>query len=473
MSESATLKRFEISDELISQFREKQEIPVHFYNQNGQILIYKKEDISEREIDALLRFVKQGIYYNEADAERLGIQQRDIPDGLSDTVVVNEDMVMNLARDTVDIYENIKYASVTSLHMKKMRSRVDDMFEAFESQPDAMIGLIDILDVMKNVPQHDVEIAVKRTVVSMAMKTRGMQAQSYKDRDRLREMSQVLMMSALLCDIGFIKMDIPRGKSADLKKLQYIRQHPVISYLMLCHLPLNPLIKRNILCQHRPLRPGSPGNNFPKLDWMIDQLARRVELWAPDPGKERVVVDMLKMVDLLKREMPYDEDANILALASEFASLTTAVPWREPVLPELAVKMIINNSFFTYTDRIIREFLDYVAVSLCDNQRILNDGDFIVTAVRPANNRTYFEINRINFVDRFQSQPAIQRIASATPVFEKVPRLRIADFKAIKPARVAHYDLSRDSSRTIAYVIDPELNPHLFARISDMAGPWP
>ena len=472
MSETI-LKQFEITDEIIQQFRDNQEIPVHFYNSKGQILIYKKEDITEKEISALLRFVQQGIYYNEADAEVLGIKKRDIPEGLSDTVVVNEDMVNNLASDTVDIYNTIKETSVTSLHMKKMRSRVDEMFNAFESQPESMVGLIDVLDVMKDVPMHDVEIAVKRTVVAMAMKTRGMQAQAYKDKDELRKSSLVLMMSSLLCDIGFIKMNMPDGKGVDLKRLQYIRQHPFMSYLMPAHLPLDPAIKRNILCQHRPLRPGVVGNNFPKLDWMTDQMARHVEKWAPDPSREKLVVDMLRMIDMLKREMPYDEDANILALASEFASLTTKVPWHDAVAPAVAVKMIINNSFFTYTDRIIREFMDYVAISLCDNTMILNGGDFIVTAVRPANNRVYFEINRINFVDRFQSQPAIQRIASATPVVEKVPRLRITDFKDIKGARSAHYDLSRDSSRTIAYVIDPVLNPDLHDRISKMAGPWP
>ena len=64
------------------------------------------------------------------------------------------------------------------------------------------------------------------------------------------------MMSSLFCDIGLSKMDIPRGKGISLKQLEYIKQHPLISYLMLAHLNMDPKIKRNILAQHRPLREG-------------------------------------------------------------------------------------------------------------------------------------------------------------------------------------------------------------------------
>ena len=467
------LVKFEMTEEVIDGFRQKRQIPAHFYNNRGQILIYQKDDITEHEIESLLKFTKQGIYYRASDAERLGIKAREIPEGLSDTVVLHETMVEDLCNDTVSIYENLKESSLTSLHMKKMRTRIDGLFESFEKQPDALIGLIDVLDLMKGVPQHEVQIAVKRTVIAMAIKTRGMQAQSYKDAHTLHDISTVLMMSALFCDIGFAKMNIPRGQGISPKQFLYIRQHPLMSYLMMAHVDTDPRVKRNILCQHRPLREGVTGNNFPPLGWLTEQIKGYIQRYSSDERKQAIVADMQQQLEMLAVEMPYDEDANILALASEFASLITPVPWREAISPQQAVKMIINNSFFTYTDRIVREFLDYVAISLCDNQQILEGGDFLVLAVRPADHKIYFEACRINYVDRYQSRPTVQRIASVTPVIEKIPRLGIKGFTNIRKARAAHYDLARDSSRNIVFVVDEKSDPKSYAALQEMAGPWP
>ncbi len=467
------LQRFEFSDEVIQRFRNQKEIPVHFYNSKGQILIYQKDDISEKEIDGLLRFVDQGIYFRTDDMEKLGLKPRQIPKGLSDTVVVGSELVDALARDTVEVYDHMRTAAVTSIHTQKMRQRIGELFRAFEAQPDAMVGLIDTLDLMKDVPEHEVEIAVKRTVIAMAMKTRGMQAQSYKDPAMLYEVTVVLMMSALLCDIGYTRMSIPRGRSIDPKQLIKLRQHPFMSYLLLAHTDLDPAIKRNILCQHRPLRQGVVGNNFPDLNWLTGQLNLLSEKYANMPDKAFITADMEKQVNLLQGENAYDEDANILALSSEFASLTTSVPWREAVAPDLAVRMIINNSFLTYTPRILREFMDYTAISLCDNQLILQGGDFVVVVVEPADGRLYFEICRINYVDRFQSKPVVQRIASAVPNIEKVPHLHIRGWRSIRKARPAHYDLGRDSSRSIMHVICERTYPELFEEVRAMAGPWP
>lgn len=376
------LQKFEMSNEIIDTFREKREIPVHFYNNKGQILIYQKEGISDNEINRLMKFVEQGIYFRESDREKLGLEKREIPDGLSDTIVIDESMVDGLAADTQEIYDQIKESSVTSLHMKKMRSRVGELFSAFESNPEAMVGLIEVLDLMKNVPGYEVEIAVKRTVVAMAMKTRGMQAQQYKEPTLLEEMTHVLMMSALFCDIGLAKLHVPREQGIDLKQLAHLRQHPLVSYLMLAHLQMDARIKRNILCQHRPLREGIAGNNFPKLNWLIQRLQEYAARFDKLTGKERLAQDIQEQIRMLRAEMPYDEDANILSVASEFASLTTEVPWRKAMTPRQAVRTIIGNSFFTHTDRIMREFLDYVAISLCDNQLILEGGDFVIVAVQ-------------------------------------------------------------------------------------------
>ena len=62
---------FDFSDEFLERLRELKEIPVHFYNREGQILIYKKKDVTDLEIDRLVRFRKQGIYYDNKDEETI------------------------------------------------------------------------------------------------------------------------------------------------------------------------------------------------------------------------------------------------------------------------------------------------------------------------------------------------------------------------------------------------------------------
>ena len=45
---------FEFTDEFLEKLRDIKEIPVHFYNKDGQILIYRKENASVKEIDRLV-----------------------------------------------------------------------------------------------------------------------------------------------------------------------------------------------------------------------------------------------------------------------------------------------------------------------------------------------------------------------------------------------------------------------------------
>lgn len=46
-----------------------------------------------------------------------------------------------------------------------------------------------------------------------------------------------------------------------------------------------------------------------------------------------------------------DEDIAYLILASEYASLTTDQPWRSAKDSRTAMKLILNNSFFSYSDK--------------------------------------------------------------------------------------------------------------------------
>jgi hypothetical protein len=191
-----------------------------------------------------------------------------------------------------------------------------------------------------------------------------------------------------------------------------------------------------------------------------------------NPDKKIVYEDIDKQLNLLESIQPYHEDANIIALSSEFASLTSKVPWREALEPLRAVKMIINNSFFTHSKRIIREFLDYVAISLCNNKMIIKEGDFIIIGLNMYDGSTMFEVCQVLSINRYQSQPEVIRIATVKPNIEKIPKLYINGFnmKSLKPdPRKAYFNLSKDDSRFMVYLVDPIYDKHLYEYLRQIA----
>lgn len=463
---------FDFTPEIIESFRENHEIPVHFYNKDGQVLIHKKEDASDAEIDRLLRFVKQGIYYDVEDSEKLGIQDRrqDIPEGLTDTKLINEQITDELNDGAKELFNSLKRTSITSVQARKTSERLADAFEAFESQPDMGVGLVNILELMQGRENtHDVELAVKRTVVAMALKTRGATATGARDRARLQEAANVTMMSALLCDIGYSRMTMPEHDGLSDNEMNYIRNHPIMSYLMIAHeRSIDPRVKRNILAHHRPMKAGTPGNNYPSLKSITTRLTALKEKYSEDATRKHIADDIDMQLKLLMRDLPYDEDAAILAVASEFASLTSRVPWRDAFTPRRAVQMLVNNSYFTYPDRILREFLDYVSISLCNNEKILKEGDFIIVAARSGSGKTFFEVGQITNATRFQSKPGMDRFATIYPEIGKSPKYKFLKFPldGLKAdPRKAHYELSKDDSRHIVYAVDPTYDPDLYEEL--------
>lgn len=467
-------KQFEFTEEIINSFREKREIPVHFYNREGQILIYKKSEATDTEIERILRFVRQGIYYDVDDSQKLGLEkQREIPEGLSDTKLLGEKHAEELSRNAGELFDQLKRTSVTSIQTKGASERLARVFSDFENQPDAMIGLVNILELMQGKERAiEVEMAVKRTVVAMALKTRGMQAQTHKERDRMNEMVNILMMSTMLCDIGYFRMKMPVTPNLTPEQMEYIKNHPLMSYIMLAYeKSIDERIKFNILTHHHPLKEGKENNNYPTGKQLISKLNTLQEKYQADLSKRKIAESMREQIRLLSADLPYNEDANIIALSSEFASLTTKTAWREAFPPLRAVRMIINNSHFTYTPRIIREFLDYVAISLCDNQKILNEGDFIIVAARTFEGKTYFEVCQITEINRHQSRPGIDRLATIFPEIDQKPRIRFCDFNltSLKPdPRHAHYELAMDDSRHIVYCVDPEHDQQLYEELTKL-----
>ena len=465
---------FDFTPEIMQQIVESKEIPIHFYNKEGQILIYKKEAASEQEIDRLMRFVQLGIYYDEADGAKLGIKEpaRDIPEGLTDTKLLSKNTADEITKEATELFSNLKRTAITSVQAKSTNARLSQVLSDFEQQEDAMTGLVNIIEILKDSDsEYEVELATKRTVVAMAMKTRGMLAQNYREQAKQTGEVTALMMSAMLCDVGYAKMKIPLESSFTFKEMSYIKSHPILSYLLLAHEPnIDPRTKRNILVHHRPLKESGheKNNNYPDLQLIRGKLTEIFEQYSRDRAIQNICNDIRTHLTLLKQDIAYDEDAAILCVASEFASLTSKVPWRKAFSPKRAVQMIVNNSYFTYPSRTIREFLDYVAISLCDNQKIIRDGDFVVIASKSQTGRTFFELAQVTSSNRYQSRPGVDRLATIDPIIVDSPKWRFNgfDIKTMKPdPRFAHFELSQDDSRHIVYLIDPNFDEIVFDQL--------
>ncbi len=459
---------FDFSDEVINRFKEKTEIPIDFYNNKGQILIYRKDEASHEEIERLFKFIDQGIFYKTEDHEKLTgkkAEKKKVP-GLTDTKLLSKKHTDVLNDETNELFSKLRESSSSSFSSEKMKGKIDNLFTDFNEQEDSLVGLINILDLMQGKNNEtDVETAIKRTVVSMALKTRGMKfTRNYGNPKVLRERVNNLMMSAMFCDVGYFKMNIPNKIGLDKNEMSYIQSHPLLSYLMVAHdQHLSPAVKHNILTHHRPKNTQKNHNNYPSIKPMAKKLLQLREKYKSDASKKIIVEDIDRQIQLLLHQAtPYHEDANILALASEFASLTTKVPWRDPFPGQIAAKMLLNNSFFTYTPRIMREFFDYIALSLVDNKLILNVGDHIVVTSVDNEGKIFFELCQIERIGRHQSRPMVVRLGTLEPMIQNEPKLKIMGFdleNIKKDRRKALFDLNKDESRHLSFVFDQEITP--------------
>ncbi len=455
---------FIIDEVTVSRMRATGEIPVNFFNKTGQVIVPKNLNATEIQINGLLKFIDQGLYYRKEDEEKLKGDKRSIPEGLSDTKLINEETTYALNRDTTELFNELKKTSFTSIHTQKSSKRLHEVFNDFEKEDDAMIGLVNILELMAgSEASQEVELAMKRTVIAMAMKTRGIFIQSRQEEAKSKEEIHNLMMAALLADIGYGKMKMPEHAEISDSEMNYIRNHPILSYLMLAHEPtITAATKRIILTHHRPMKSGTKNNNYPNLSFLIKKLNEVRTKHIADGSGDNIAMDIDKQILLLANEVHYDEDAAILALASEFASLTSKVAWRDAYTAIGASKMIINNSYFTYPTRIINDFMNHMAISLCDNQMVLNQGDYILVAEQGfQSDKPHFELCQIREVDRYQSKPEIVRLGFCVPSATSSPRLGITGIKENSfksDPRKAKYTMINDDTRRIIYIFDKDLD---------------
>jgi len=470
------LKPFNFSPEIIARMRDTQEIPVNFYNANGQVLIPRREQATGDMINKLLQHIGSGVYYKEGDEDRLGIKKTAAnADGLSDTKLLSEKKIAEMTQATESLFNELKFAAFGAVHSQKMHSQVNSFITDFEQQPDLMIGVINIFDSVKGGSSSDMsQQAVKRAVVAMALKSRSMKAMISKDRGRGSEAVQPLMMSGMLAQIGKTKMNLPEGDKLNAEQRAYLRKYPLLSYLMVAHEPsVSFEVKRLILNQKRTLPENTATNNFPEFRWMAQTLQNLVQE-NDKKGKKEVASDILRQLAAFKEFVVYEEDVNILSLATDFAELTTESEKREAKDPMTAIKLILNSSYFQYGPKVIRDFLDHISMSLSHNQKIIKDGDLLVLALSMTSGQTYFEVVRVLEVGRYQSRGMVQRLGvfHMTSVIQEGVHHGVFQVESFRPdPRKIRINLGQDFLRRIIYIIDPIIDPELFEKISKRVQP--
>ncbi|MBS0619000.1 MAG: hypothetical protein JSR44_12480 [Spirochaetes bacterium] len=474
---STGLKPFNFSPEIIARMRDSQEIPVNFYNANGQVLIPRKEQATNDMINKLLQHIGSGVFYREDDEDRLGLKSTARADleGLSDAKLIDEKRIAEMAEAAESLMNELKFAAFGAVHSQKMHSQVNSFIADFEQQPDMMVGLVNILGAFKGDSNSELsELAVKRSVVAMALKSRSMKAMISKDRGRGSEAVQPLMMGAMLSQIGKAKMNLPDTETLTPEQRGYLRRYPLLSYLMVAHEATVPFeVKRLILNQKRTLPENAVTNNYPEFRWMSATMQGLVQENSKN-GKKEVAADILRQLTAFKEFVVYEEDVNILSLATDFAALTTKSRWREAKDPVTAIKLILNNSYFQYGAKVIRDFLDHISISLSHNQKIINNDDLLILALSMSSGQTYFEIARVVEVGRYQSRALVQRLGvlhmecvNTDGAYRGV--FQLDSFRA--DPRKIKINLAQDFLRRIIYIIDPVVDPELFAKMLKKLAP--
>jgi hypothetical protein len=480
-------KKHLFTREMLEQLKEKGRIEIYLYNKDGQVITPPRENLSEKDVSRILNFSHQGMYFKNEDLEY--VQQNFIPEpeptpepepepnvveenllyeGLTNEKLIAENAAADLTASATELLEELRNKPLLEIQSTKLKGQLTDIFHDFEGHPEAMNGLVNVIGVLggkDSLPAP--EIAMKRTIIAMAIKTRGFKASNTNDRKYMDEKVANLMMSAMLCDVGYIKMKEMHHNGLSDKEMDYVRMHPLYSYMLIVHdETLSDTVKYNVLCHHRPLvEAANKNNNFPNLVWMREKL-RILQENIKDPEKKaHIQRDVDKQLDLLKHHPKYDEDLCILALTSEFASLTTKTGWREAFDPVDAIKMIINNSYFTYPDRIIRDFLDHISVSLCENRKIIQEGDYVVMASAGSQGSTFWDIGTVVRSGRYQSRPEVNIFAKIQPSIKDQPKLIIEGFNLMTLSsypRPINIKLDQEIQRRIVYIIEERWHERLY-----------
>ncbi|MDF3821672.1 c-di-GMP phosphodiesterase [Leptospira sp. 96542] len=466
------LAKFELTEDSLNGFRKNQNIPLDFYNKDGQILIHRKKNPTEADFGKLLKFELQGVYFLVSELNKgKNISQKPEFEDKKFTKLFDPSKTIEFAKQSAALIEELRKTSFTSDQAVFVQNSVNDILTDFTNNPDFESGIINILEILNvaGVPLES-ELMTKRTVVAMGMKVRTRKIVNEGSEKSNKKDHLNLMMASYMSDVGYTRLGVSKNPKISPEEYAIIKQHPIVSYLMTLPAPeIETPVRTLILNHHRPYRGNGVNNNFPNGRQMFTKLMAVRDKYSKEVGKERITNDIETQLHLQENNITnsnYEEDVAILSLAGEYASLTSNQPWRPAFKSSTALKMILNESFFSYSNKNIRHLIDYVGSSLTNHENIINYGDFVITASVDSEKQAHFDICIVLDVGRYQTRPKLQRICTIKPNFKKTNKFKIANFDLtqIRPdRRKAIMDLSQNSGSTrVVYIIDQELDPALF-----------
>ncbi|TGL56675.1 c-di-GMP phosphodiesterase [Leptospira ognonensis] len=466
------LAKFELNEETLNAFRRNNSIPIDLYNKNGQIIIPKKKNPTSDDFGKLLKFELQGVYFLLSELNK-GKTAAKLAESAKEPVkLFDQKKIDHFAKQSATLIEDLRKQSFTSEQAVFVQNSINEILTDFTSNPDFESGIFNILEILgvAGVSLQS-ELMTKRTIVAMGMKVRTKKIVSDADKKPYQKEHLAIMMASYLADVGYAKLDITENPKISKEEYAIIQQHPIISYLMT--LPAQEIstdVRTLILNHHRPFRGNGVNNNFPDPRVVFQKLMSVRDIYTKEANKERIVEDIETQLHQQENQVTTasrEDDIAILSLASEYASLTSAQSWRPAFSSATALKMIVNDSFFSYSNKNIRHLLDYVGASLTNNENIINPGDFIITAAVDSEKQVHFDICQVIEVDRYQTRPKLQRLCTIKPIFKKANKYRIADFDLTQirmDRRKAIIDLASHAagSTRVIYIIDRDLNAPLF-----------
>ncbi|WCL49248.1 c-di-GMP phosphodiesterase [Leptospira sp. GIMC2001] len=466
------LMKFEFTQEIIDGFRKAAVIPVDFYNKEGQVLIHKQDNANSDDFGRLLKFAFQGIFFLKDDLKRLmSFGEESVDKTQIRSKLIDQQKTIAFAKRTNALIDDLRKSSLSSNHAVFIHNSINELLTDFIKNPEYETGIINVVEIMgKAGVSLESEMMTKRTIVAMGMKVRNRKVIQNADQNQDKKDHLNLMMASYLLDIGYTRMNLKENPKLSAEDYATIQQHPIISYLMSLTAPeVSTYVRTMILNHHRPYRGIGVNNNYPDQRVIFNRLMAIRDKYSKETNKERIVTDIQNQIGLIANDVTstnMEEDVAILSLASEFSSLTSEQSWRQALAPEKALKLILNESFFSYSNRNIRHLIDYVGSSLTNNISIINANDFVITASMDSERSVHFDICKVVSVARYQTRPLLQRIGTIKPIIKKDNKYKIVDFDRTQikvDRRKANFDLEKtvDSTRII-YLVDKEINPPLY-----------
>ena len=464
------LQLFHLTDQIQKELLTNKIIPADFYSVDGQILIYKKINATNSEINRLLNFAKRGLYFksNEANTLNFNSSQEEGYERIYTKLITLQfvEILMKLADLVVEAATN---GEIKITLIDRCASVFKKIFNNFKSKPNAMMGLINIFELLTNqIDIYQKELMVKRVIIAMVLRTRILMANSTVLDEHKVEGVVHLMLAAFLCDISYLKLKLPTNKNINLQEYQKFHVHPIISCLMLAHLSQNIHldVKKLILFHHHPFTSIEYNNNFPTISVMSEKLLSYSKTHTINESNKDLIQGLEELKINIEVNTSLNEQYSILTIASAFASLTSNVPWRKLYSPKRALQILINEGLFSYSPFTLREFIDHCSMSLNNNIPIIKEGMFLIIAVRNMNiktdNITQFEVGYVEHINpSLLSRPQIMRLGTISPIIGRVPQIKIANLNLDSfrsDHRRARFELELDPSRQIAYIIDPDYN---------------